>query len=241
MSLSLLHVDDAVVAVNKPEGVVIHHGLPQEEVTLLDLLRAQVSGPLYPTHRLDRATSGAIVFARSREAAAAINGAFAARDVDKLYLALVTSAIEAWGEIEQPLTRRARQHGKGKQPLLPARTTYQCIARTADAALIELTPHTGRQHQLRRHLRAIGAPIWGDKRYGHKRHNRHLRIDVSLHRMALHAYQLTLPHPTTGDPLALVAPLPATLTGPLERLGFSMDALGLEMVTRGHKEGDAEA
>lgn len=229
-TLSLLHIDEALVAINKPDGIVIHHGLPQEDITLLDLVRDQVEGPIFPTHRLDRATSGVILFARSKAAAAAINGAFSSREVEKGYLALVSAGIDEAGEIDEPLTRSARHHRRSKRPqeLLPALTTYRRIAETPRAALCLVAPHTGRQHQIRRHLRSIRHAIWGDKRYGHKRHNRELRIELRLHRLALHAYQLALPHPNGDGLLQLTAPLPPALWRPLEALGFDLDTLGIE-------------
>lgn len=218
--LSILYEDDALLVVHKPIKVVIHHGLPQAEQVLVDLVKAQCGFAVTPVHRLDRGTSGVIVLAKDKEVVPTLNQAFASREVSKDYLALSREGWEQEGTLTTPLTRRAREHKRPKAKTYPSTTGYRLLEEQGGFALLMMTPETGRQHQIRRHMAAAKRPILGDSRYGHKRQNRQLRIDVSLHRMALHALRLQLRHPLTEEAMCFLAPLPEDLSHPLSRLGF---------------------
>lgn len=226
MHIDILFEDDAWVFVNKPAGLLIHPGLQPNEPVLTDILSQQLGVRVQSTHRLDRATSGVIVLTKTPDATRSVNHSFAQRLVDKRYIAIVSSAIDDEGDITEPLTRKARAHGRKKEAKLPAHTSFLCRERTAcGAAWLEVVPFTGRQHQIRRHLNFIRCPIWGDKRYGSTRSNRQLRIEYSLHRLALHAAALTLPHPITGKVQTVVAPLTHDLSRSAQALGFTEETL----------------
>lgn len=194
MAPPILYEDDDVIAIDKPCGMAsaptrtAAAGTAHDAV--LETLRARKRGParLWVVHRLDVGTSGVLVFAKTREAAAALSAAFAGGRVEKEYLARVATApTDAGGTIDLALAvegRRARVDPKGR----PARTDWEVVATDDRGALLRLRPHTGRMHQLRAHLQAIGHPIVGDRAYG----------GPPGTRLMLHAERLVLPHPRTG-------------------------------------------
>jgi RluA family pseudouridine synthase len=218
--IPILHTDDRIVAVNKPAGVTV---VPAPDVPAEGCLRAHVErhidARLWVVHRLDRDTSGVVVFARSADAHRDLCLAFEDRRVQKTYLALTAGVPDPReGRVEIPLhaarrgkTRPARPDEPGGQA---AATGY--IVRThweldgGRVALVEAHPETGRHHQIRVHLRAIGCPILFDGTYGRG-------IDMGTldgapcPRMALHASRIVVPQPD-GTRLAIDAPLPADLT-----------------------------
>lgn len=228
-SIDILYEDDDLLFVNKPHGMLLHQGLSTDEPVLLDHLQATHGGTIRVVHRLDRATSGVLCLAKTPAATKHINQAFADRNVAKQYLAIVSYGIDESGEINEPLSRQTRGKRKRRQnsPALKAQTLYTRISESASSqsALVALFPKTGRRHQLRRHLRHIGFPIWGDRHYGHARFNRQIRIDYRFHRLALHAHSLALPHPTTQDTISIHAPLPPELLDVLDKLSLSIDDL----------------
>jgi len=180
-----------------------------------------VGGPGRPgiVHRLDRGTSGAIVVARDAEAHAALARAFASRNVDKRYLAIVWGHPRVRsGRIEEPIGRHPtqRQRMAVRANGRPARTDWHLVAESERLSLLELELHTGRTHQIRVHCRAFGHPLVGDPVYGDPTRARHLpraereAIEV-LARPALHAWKLAFPHPRTGERVAVIAPLPQDL------------------------------
>jgi tRNA pseudouridine65 synthase len=171
-------------------------------------------------HRLDRGTSGALCFARTREAAALLGESFQSRQVDKRYLALVRGEPAASGIIDHPIPRSVEPSAGA--PRVPAVTRYQLIARsTVDrCSLVLAIPETGRGHQVRRHLRHLGHPLVGDVNYGRGEINRRYRAEYGLHRLALHAHAIAFAHPVTGATVAVTAPVPDDLGLPLTRLAL---------------------
>ena len=160
------------------------------------------------------AASGALVFARTKEAAAALASAFELRQIDKRYLALVRGTPPDAGTIDHPIP-------KGESgPRVPAVTRFVRVARSEveRCSLVLAIPESGRTHQIRRHLRHLGHPLIGDVNYGRGELNRHYRARYELHRLALHASSIAFAHPTTGVRLALTAPLPEDLRLVLARL-----------------------
>lgn len=207
--LPLLHADAHLVAVDKPAGLLSVPGRGPERA---DCAAARVQA-VFPNalivHRLDMGTSGILVFGRGLEAQRTLSMAFAARRVDKRYIAVVAGWPEAdEGVVELPLIgdwpNRPRQMvdpARGK----PSITRWQVLARhdgPQRTARLALTPITGRSHQLRVHLQAIGHPIVGDELYAPP------EVHSMSPRLLLHAEHLTLPHPADGRPLALHAPCP---------------------------------
>ncbi|HEY0856167.1 MAG TPA: RluA family pseudouridine synthase [Albitalea sp.] len=199
MSLALLHVDEHIVAVDKPAGLLSVPGRGEQDCAAARVA-ALVADALI-VHRLDMATSGLLLFARGAAVQRRLSIAFAQREVDKRYVAVVHGRLEsACGSIELPLIadwpQRPRQkvdaaHGK------PSVTHYRVLTHDAagNTSRLELQPVTGRAHQLRVHLMALGHPIVGDTLYG--------RADDAAPRLLLHACSLQLVHPGSGSPLRL--------------------------------------
>ncbi len=214
MTLRILHQDDLLVAVSKPGGLLVHRTPESRDtVFLLQQLRDQLGGDwLYPVHRLDRAASGVMLFGRSPEATKLLQAALNALDAVKEYLALVRGTTREKWEIDRPLTCGET---KKKQP---ARTSFEQVRKIPidDAytlTLVRARIHTGRRHQIRRHLAHTKNHILGDTTYGKGRINRHFRDKFGLPRMFLHAVRIAFDHPAGGERLDLAAPLPADLQG----------------------------
>ncbi|MDF1564305.1 MAG: RluA family pseudouridine synthase [Deltaproteobacteria bacterium] len=221
----ILFRDRHLVAVDKPAGVPSQATLASTEGTIADLAQAALGAEhLELIHRLDRDTSGVMLLGRSKKGSAALRRAFEQRQTTKLYLALVAGAPEPpEGELKAALARDRRQAGSWRirEPGgTPAHTEWWTERRLdafgeGAAARLRLRPHTGRTHQLRVHLAlGLGHPILGDARYGGPRHlTSPDGTRLELPRLMLHAHRLILPHPLTGQPLELEAPLPPDFAG----------------------------
>jgi 23S rRNA pseudouridine1911/1915/1917 synthase len=226
VAVEVVHEDAALLVIDKPAGLVVHPGPGHRDGTLVAGLLARypdIAGAGAPdrpgiVHRLDKDTSGLLVVARTPEAYAALTGQLADRTMGREYLAVVAGDVVAGeGVVDAPLKRSVRDRtrvavaapGEGRT----ARTHYSVRRRyTSPIALTELLVRleTGRTHQIRAHLSAIGHPVLGDATY----HGR--RREVPLARPFLHAWQLHLVHPTTGSPVSWSSPLPAELEAVLE-------------------------
>jgi 23S rRNA pseudouridine1911/1915/1917 synthase len=228
----ILLEDDAVLAINKPSGLLVlpdryDHNL----LNLYDLLK-ETFGTIFMVHRIDRETSGVVLFAKTVEAHAQLNTAFEQRQVEKKYRAIVagTSHTES-DSINLPIIEN--EHGvrkmkidmkKGKE----ARTDYAVIESFDGYALVEARPHTGRTHQIRVHLSAIGLPILADPLYGNGRgfflstikrnYQRKEEEQPLLGRTALHAFSLSFSHPVTNGNILVEAPLPKDMEAVLKAL-----------------------
>jgi 23S rRNA pseudouridine1911/1915/1917 synthase len=217
----LVHEDDSVLVVDKPPGVVVHPGHGHADGTLAQALAGRTAGGPPErrglAHRLDRDTSGLLVFARTEEAHRALVDALRRRAVRREYVTLVAGVPDARsGTIDAPLGRgrvdRTRVSTSTDRPRA-ARTRFSVRAAHARTALLDVTLETGRTHQVRVHLAGIGHPVCGDPRYGGVECGRRLALD----RQFLHAARLGLEHPVTGEPLELESPLPPDLIAALER------------------------
>lgn len=217
--IEILFADAHVVVANKPSGLLVHRGWGDDDDVALFRVRDAIGARVHPIHRLDRGTSGALVFARTPEAASVLAKSFEAHDVDKRYLALVRGAPPAEGVVDHPVPKGEDTKG----PRVSAVTRYRLVARSPvdRCALVEARPVTGRLHQIRRHLRHLSHPLVGDVSYGDGKVNRHYRATYDLHRLALHAIAVTFPHPATGDRVTVTAPMPSDLGEPLRRLGLA--------------------
>jgi tRNA pseudouridine65 synthase len=215
MALHLLHTDTDLVAIDKPPGLLVHASSldAHEARNALDLLRAQLGMPLWTVHRLDKATSGVLLFARHVEAARSLGAAFESGLVRKRYLALVRGWPAEAGEIDQPLARDPELPSAG-QPRVPALTRYRRVAchewpfpdgrhATSRYALVEVEPLTGRRHQIRRHFKHIAHPLVGDSTHGKGAHNRAVAQWLGTARLWLHASWLELPA-VDGKPSAVI-------------------------------------
>lgn len=207
---------DRYVVVAKPSGLAVHRGDCRDRVTALDLVRDHVGRWVYPAHRIDRGTSGALLFALDPEAAALFQPLFAAGAVEKRYLALVRGCPPDEGLIEHAVPR-----SEGG-PRVPAITAFRRVAARDTGercALVEALPRTGRYHQIRRHLKHIGHPLIGDANYGKGALNRWYRDQYGLARLALHAAELAFVDPWTGAPVRASAAMPEDLAAPLALIG----------------------
>jgi 23S rRNA pseudouridine1911/1915/1917 synthase len=203
----LLHVDAHLAAVDKPAGLPSQATLTSDRGTLPELAAALVGGPVEVVHRLDRETSGVMLLARTREAAAALSEAFRSGVVEKTYLALCARAPDPpEGRVDAPIGKDPQRAGLRR--VTPggdaAATRYRTLASGPLAALVEARPETGRTHQIRVHLAHLGAPLLGDPRYGGPR-----RVgETAIPRVMLHALRLEIAHPVTGERMSFEAPVP---------------------------------
>lgn len=215
------------MAVDKPPGLLVHRtGLDASATQFaLQLLRDQLGRPVWPVHRLDKGTSGVLLFALDADTARALGQAFEAPDaVHKTYLAVVRGWPPETGLIDHPLKRMEDDARAGRVEVQDAQTRYRTLERyelplpyggfpTTRCALLELQPLTGRRHQLRRHLKHIAHPIIGDATHGKGALNRAVAALLGVQRLWLHARALTLPHPGRAEPLVLEAALAPTWQG----------------------------
>ena len=226
-ALTILYRDKHYIAVDKPAGMLVHRSwiAEEEEVFLLQTLRDQIGQRVYPIHRLDRPTSGVILFALSGEAARRMCGVFEQRGVTKEYMAIVRGYTDERGHIDYPL--REEPH----KPEQQAVTDYQRLAtvelpiatgryNTSRYSLVRVTPVTGRMRQIRKHFHHIFHPLIGDTSHGEGRHNRLFRDHFDCHRLLLHAHRLVLSHPDSGAPLAIEAALPREYMALFEAFGW---------------------
>lgn len=217
--LPILYRDDRLVVVNKPSGLLVHRSPIDRHETrfAVQMLRDQLGRHVYPVHRLDKGTSGALAFALDREMAAALAAAFAGHEVVKTYLAVVRGWPEESGLIDHGLAAVQDEYALPAEPVpRPARTTYRRLATvelplridrypTSRYALVELHPETGRRHQIRRHLAHVSHPIIGDSTYGKGRHNRLLADLYGVRRLMLACTGLAFRHPASGQALGIAA------------------------------------
>jgi tRNA pseudouridine65 synthase len=199
----------------------------------VQLLRDQLGRPVWPVHRLDKGTSGLLLFALDQAAAACMGGQFERGEVGKRYRAVVRGWPDAAGEIDHPLGRMPDDYGyRGDTDIpQPAVTRYRrlaiaelpfCVDRYPSSryALVELTPLSGRRHQLRRHMKHIAHPIIGDATHGKGRHNRLFQEKLGCHRLLLAAVGLSLRHPDDDREMLLCAPPAPDFADCLAQLGW---------------------
>ena len=236
--LPVVFRDEHLVAVNKPGGLLVHRtALDRHETRFaVQILRDQTGRHVYPAHRLDRGTSGVLLFAFDPAVCARLAAQFEGRQVEKTYLAVVRGHPPESGVIDHPLVRRFDDYefraDAAAGPAQDAVTRYRRLALaelpypvdrypTSRYALLEVVPETGRRHQIRRHLKHIAHPVIGDATYGKGRHNRLFGELFGCRRMLLACTALRLAHPVSGEPLRLEAPLQDDFAGVLAKLGWT--------------------
>lgn len=239
MSLPVLHQDAHLVVVHKPAGLFVHRTALDRhvETVALQQVRDQIGQHVYPVHRLDRPTSGALIFALNSEAARHLATAFAEQAVDKRYLAVVRGHPHDQ-HIGRPLIDKSNRGMPGATsaptPEQPAETRLQVLATaelpwpfarfdTLRCALVEARPIHGRRHQIRRHLKGVGHPILGDVNHGNGRLNRFVRDQAGIDRLMLHCASMTFNHPAHGDPLTVHAPLDPAFQSGLQTLELTTE------------------
>lgn len=221
--LAILYRDDDLIAIHKPSGLLVHRSqLDRHETRFaVQMLRDQIGRHVYPAHRLDRGTSGVLLFALDRDIARALGAQFAAQQVAKRYLAVVRGHPPLEGTLDHPLRRLHDDHEDRLAAAAAAevqaavthfrRLTITELPHAVDRypssryALLELRPETGRRHQIRRHLKHAAHPIIGDATYGKGRHNRLFTRLFDNHRLLLACVELGLIHPVSGAALVLQA------------------------------------
>jgi len=218
--MDIIFHDEHLVAVSKPAGLLVHRSAVDRHATefALQMARDLVGRHLFPVHRLDRPTSGVLLFASTPEVAALLAAAFAAGEVGKRYLAVVRgvppSAILVDHSLAEERDRMTDRLARQESPLRRAVTAFRCLAvaevpvsdgrhPTSRYTLVEARPQTGRKHQIRRHCKHLSHPVIGDTTWGDGRHNRIFRERFACSRLLLHAVELTLFHPVRGERLTI--------------------------------------
>jgi len=222
--LEILYQDDYLVAINKPSGLLVHKSPIDKHETRFALqeLRDQIGQYVYPVHRLDKPTSGVLLFALNREIAKTMSQLFRDNQVHKEYIAIVRGYTESRGHIDHPLkqmldTKAQQEKGITKEEQ-EAETEYERLETielaypvsrypVARYSLVKLRPKSGRKHQLRRHMKHIFHPIVGDTKHGRGEHNNLFREKFNCHRLLLHAQNVVFEHPVSKNKLFISAPL----------------------------------
>ena len=223
-TLPVLFRDEHLVAVNKPSGLLVHRSPIDRHETrfALQLVRDQIGQRVYPVHRLDKPTSGVLLFALSPEVARGLSAQFSAGEIHKQYLAVVRGWCPEAGTIDHPIRDKPDKFAdRDKTQPAPARDALTAFVRLATVelphavdrypqsrySLVALEPRQGRKHQLRRHMKHLGYPIIGDAKYGKGVHNRFFQLQYDCDRLLLACVAMRLAHPVTGGRLELRAPI----------------------------------
>lgn len=234
MLLSIIYQDEYLVAINKPAGLLVHRSLLDKHETqfAVQLLRDQIGQHVFPVHRLDRPTSGVLVFALSADIARKLGEQFATQIIEKTYLAIVRGHISDKGKIDYALKEKldkiADKMVKQDKPSQAAITHFNRLDKfelpfavskypSARYSLVQLAPKTGRKHQLRRHLAHINHPIVGDTAHGDGKHNAFIRQQFSFNQLALTCKSMLLTHPVSESPLDLRCDLDKNIFDLLEK------------------------
>jgi len=239
LTLELIYRDADLAVVNKPAGLMAHDSALArgEREFLADQLRDQLGQPVFLVHRLDRATSGCLLFALHREAASMLGKQLMSQAFVKQYLAV----CRGWPEADDFLIDHTLDGGPGKPERKEAQTRVQVLARgeqpwpgggfdTSRFALLACQPLTGRFRQIRRHLHHISHHLIGDTSHGDGRRNRQFRMQ-GVHRMLLHAWRLQFPHPASGQAVAVEAPLDSGFQRALDLFGWQLPLVPVTTAT----------
>lgn len=235
MLLDILYQDDQLVVINKPSGLLVHRTqlASQETDAVVQRLNSQLGKWVYPVHRLDRGTSGALVLTFTPEAAHHLSEQFSQSKVDKNYLCFVRGHPDSQGTIDYPLAKLNENKGKSRFKIegteKEAKTHYTCLETfildqavskydTTRCALVNVKTEQGRKHQIRRHFKHIRHPLIGDTRYGCRHHNKLFRYLLQPQRLMLHAHTLSFVHPSTSQTISCTAEPPLSFTHFLDYL-----------------------
>jgi 23S rRNA pseudouridine1911/1915/1917 synthase len=209
--LEVLYEDEALIFINKPAGLVVQRGFDAHEPVLYDLVAAHTS-PLFLMQRLDRGTSGVIFFSKRSDVNAKLTRQFERKRITKRYLALCEGELAERQTIDAPMKRTGAITFATGEPGKRAVTTVEPVFAAPEGSLVSIRLHTGRTHQIRVHLAAIGHPLAGDWLYGEK----------TAVRPMLHAVELELTHPLRNAPLRVAAPAPDDFREEAARRGIVM-------------------
>jgi len=235
--LEILYQDEYLVAINKPSGLLVHKSPIDRHETqfALQLVRDQIGQYVYPIHRLDKPTSGVLLFALTSEMAQTMSLLFRSHDVEKEYIAIVRGYTEEEELIDYPLkqmldTKEQKKLGITKEAQ-ESQTYYECLATVelpyavsrypvARYSLVKLLPKTGRKHQLRRHMKHIFHPIVGDTKHGRGEHNILFREKFECHRLLLHSNRVSFVQPVTKQLVQIEALVDDTFYGLFKIFGW---------------------
>jgi len=221
--LEIIFQDEHLVIINKPHGLLVHRSkiATNTDVYALQLLRDQIGKKVYPVHRLDRKTSGVLIFALSPEVNSLMQKQFAANQVSKIYQAIIRGYTPESGTIDYALTN---DNGKTQDAVTNFKTLQQTEIEVAHGkfttsrySLIEIHPQTGRFHQIRKHFAHLRHPIIGDRPHGCNKQNKLFKEQWNMITMMLHANRIEFNHPITNEPMLINAPFQEELT---RTLGF---------------------
>ena len=237
--LEILYKDEHLVAINKPSGLLVHKSMidRHEIYFAMKMLRDQIGQWVYPIHRLDKPTSGVLLFALDSDSARLMSEQFSAHNIQKTYLAVVRGYTEEKGIIDYALSEKldkiADKKAKENKEPQEAVTEYERLDivelpyavgkydRTR-YSLVKLLPRTGRKHQLRRHMKHISHHILGDTKYGRGEHNKFIREQYDCHRLLLHANTLEIVHPYSGERLKITASPDETFKSIFDKFGWEL-------------------
>ncbi len=243
--IEILFEDDDVVAIHKPAGLLVHRSYlaRRERFFAMQLTRDKVGCHVFPVHRLDRPTSGVLLFAKSSEMANKLCAQFEAKTVDKHYLAIVRGNMNDGGTLDYALKVELDDHGDKDvdpnkaaqdavtryQPLINAEIPYPSGRyATSRYAFIKLTPHTGRKHQLRRHMAHLRHPIVGDTTHGDGKQNKFFREHFAMNRLWLIAKHLSFDHPRSGERITIETELEREWFTLFEAFGWDEEKLSTD-------------
>lgn len=230
MELEILFEDEYLIAINKPSGLLVHRTsiAADETVFALQMLRDQISQHVSPVHRLDRPTSGVLLFSKKEEILPMLKEQFADRSIQKTYLAIVRGIPSVKSDvIDYPL--KSERSGRMQE----AQTFYKVLEEaeipfdttgrypTSRYSLLELKPETGRTHQIRRHLAHLRHYILGDKKHGDNKQNQFFEKQFGMGNLLLHARKLEFTHPKSKEKIVVLASLPSHFQKTINDLGWS--------------------
>ncbi|MCG8671887.1 MAG: pseudouridine synthase [Pseudomonadales bacterium] len=235
MNLPVVFEDEHYIAIHKPAGLLVHRSPIDKHETqfAVQILRDQIGQHVHPAHRLDKPTSGILLFAKTTEALSKVREQFVSHNIDKEYHALVRGFPPQQLTIDHPV--KTRKDKLDKKPLeapkdaithlttLATCTIGAKIERydTSRYALVKLVPVTGRRHQLRYHMKHISHPIIGDSNYGKGVQNRYFQKHFGCHRLMLAATKLQFHHPYLGSAVTICTPPAADFQSTIEKLPFA--------------------
>jgi len=234
--LDIIYRDEFLVAINKPSGLLVHRSAIDRHETrfAMQMLRNQIGQHVFPVHRLDKPTSGVLVFALNAEIAKLMGDIFSQHQLQKTYVAVVRGIAPDHLLLDYPLIEELDKYTDKNARTPEAKPAVTEFFKLADIALpyavdkypesryslVKCLPQTGRKHQIRRHLKHISHPIIGDAKHGKGNHNRFFQEAFNAHRLLLAATELTFKHPINEKQIKLIAPLDETMTQLIQRFNW---------------------
>ncbi|MDR6239843.1 pseudouridine synthase [Aureibacter tunicatorum] len=232
--LEILHYDEHLIAINKPKGMLVHRSplARQEKIFAMQTLRDQVGHHVFPLHRIDRPTSGVLLFGTNKESATALQKSFEDKKVTKKYLALVRGFIDDVITINHPINNEYDE--TLRDAISQVKPLYQTEVNictnpnfpTSRYTLAEAEPITGRTHQLRKHFAHIRHYIIGDKKHGDNKQNKAFMKHYNMNDLLLHSYHTIIPHPfNQEEKISIKAPLPKHFSEILQKINIPTNQL----------------